>query len=619
AFDESGEIMPWARDVVEQLDSYTEYSPSGNGLHIWVKGTLPKAGSKKKIKNAAGEKIGGMEIYSRDRFFTVTGKHYEGTPETIENRNLDGFWRAHFDNPESKRITAKYESDVPVEDWILSALNHIDSHDYYDWIKVGTALKTEFGESGFGYFDAWSQSASNYDGERATHRQWEALKIGEVNIGSIVWLAEQNGFRPPAKKRAPTLETDWAAWADDQLRIKNQSSKDSDAAEVHDGLSIRFVNFAESYEDQSPLPPDLIGEGFLTTGDFALVFGPPKSMKSMMVLDMCRNWAVGKHWFDLTVERPLKIAYLQFELKESMMRKRIQLASLESEDLDLLRENFFFTDRMSATLTSDFAIRFAESVFKTMGEIDLLVIDPLANIYTGDDENNNAQMSTFIRSLKALRNQISPSVAIMLVHHSSKLDKQSRHAEPFNAIRGASSLRGAYDSGIYLDITEGFKRRAWFELRNGPSRNPLDIEFDRGRFVNMAGVRSDGFRDLKKVEEKVERVKKPKFEAEILKIKSMLRSDAECEFDPKLHTMKDFIDAYSKIFGSKSRLKKILIEASDFKHIGFAKNIFWTEVKELHHKSHGFMTVGDLFFHGVEVEPEFFVIEGELIKNEQSE
>lgn len=73
---ETGRLEPWAGDLVERLNSYTEASPSGTGVHIFVRATLP----------AGGRKKGKIEMYSEGRFFTVTGEHRGGTPTTIEER-----------------------------------------------------------------------------------------------------------------------------------------------------------------------------------------------------------------------------------------------------------------------------------------------------------------------------------------------------------------------------------------------------------------------------------------------------------------------------------------------------------------------------------------------------
>jgi putative DNA primase/helicase len=60
---ETGEVALWARQIIEGLDSYTELSPSGTGVHIIAKGRIPHSGRR-----------GSVEMYSQDRFLTVTGR-----------------------------------------------------------------------------------------------------------------------------------------------------------------------------------------------------------------------------------------------------------------------------------------------------------------------------------------------------------------------------------------------------------------------------------------------------------------------------------------------------------------------------------------------------------------
>jgi len=73
---DSEEIEKWAADIVDRLDSYTEISPSGTGIHVLVKGELPPG------RNRRGD----VEIYDRDRFFTVTGSHVAETPQKVARR-----------------------------------------------------------------------------------------------------------------------------------------------------------------------------------------------------------------------------------------------------------------------------------------------------------------------------------------------------------------------------------------------------------------------------------------------------------------------------------------------------------------------------------------------------
>lgn len=62
-------------EFVETLDSYTEYSPSGNGIHIFCKGKIPDG---RKRDDSIG-----VEMYDTGRFFTVTGNLYDDTHKNI--------------------------------------------------------------------------------------------------------------------------------------------------------------------------------------------------------------------------------------------------------------------------------------------------------------------------------------------------------------------------------------------------------------------------------------------------------------------------------------------------------------------------------------------------------
>ncbi len=75
---ENGQVEPWAQAIIKEVDSYTELSPSGRGVHIWVEGSL----------SAGGNRKGRVEMYDHGRYFTVTGEHVEGTPLTINKRDL---------------------------------------------------------------------------------------------------------------------------------------------------------------------------------------------------------------------------------------------------------------------------------------------------------------------------------------------------------------------------------------------------------------------------------------------------------------------------------------------------------------------------------------------------
>jgi putative DNA primase/helicase len=62
---ETGDITPWAQEILDRVDDgYTEVSPSGRGIHVIIRGSVRSGGMRR----------GPVEMYSRGRYFTITGR-----------------------------------------------------------------------------------------------------------------------------------------------------------------------------------------------------------------------------------------------------------------------------------------------------------------------------------------------------------------------------------------------------------------------------------------------------------------------------------------------------------------------------------------------------------------
>jgi putative DNA primase/helicase len=76
---ETGDIQAWAWEIAQKLNTYTEISPSGKGLRMFLKGELKNPGRRK----------GKIECYVTGRFLTVTGHRVEGTPAAVMDRQQE--------------------------------------------------------------------------------------------------------------------------------------------------------------------------------------------------------------------------------------------------------------------------------------------------------------------------------------------------------------------------------------------------------------------------------------------------------------------------------------------------------------------------------------------------
>lgn len=98
---ETGEMSPRCRGIVEAFNTYTEISPSGKGLHLYVLG---------KTETAKSNDIG-VEMFCSKQFFTVTGRHLANTPKDVSTAPEGVLRRMHATIEEAKE--ARRAAAVP--------------------------------------------------------------------------------------------------------------------------------------------------------------------------------------------------------------------------------------------------------------------------------------------------------------------------------------------------------------------------------------------------------------------------------------------------------------------------------------------------------------------------
>lgn len=140
--DESGALSPMANEIVKEVQSYTEYSPSGRGVHIIVKGTMPEQGNR-------NDKIG-LEMYSYGRYFTFTGLCLKDTISTVEERT-----------EAITRIHAKY---IAKDDSTSTHRARIEEITLSDRDLLEKAIKAKGGER---FACLWQGDTSEYDGDHS--------------------------------------------------------------------------------------------------------------------------------------------------------------------------------------------------------------------------------------------------------------------------------------------------------------------------------------------------------------------------------------------------------------------------------------------------------------------
>ena len=137
---DTGKIEPWALDIVRNLDSYSEVSPSGTGLRIMARGGLPDGGRKR----------GRIEAYDSGRYLTLTGHALPGF-DVIGDRTgeLAAFHAAYLADPKPEAVPEQRPAATLGDEELLAkarrARNGVAFDKLYrgEWEGAGHASQSE--------------------------------------------------------------------------------------------------------------------------------------------------------------------------------------------------------------------------------------------------------------------------------------------------------------------------------------------------------------------------------------------------------------------------------------------------------------------------------------------
>ena len=107
-----------------------------------------------------------------------------------------------------------------------------------EWVTIGMAIKSEFGEAGFVLFDEWSQGSDKYKA-RDCISTWKSLKMsGGVGIGTLIRRAKDAGWQPKKEER------DEAAQKAYQAELAARRAKAQADAAAAEALLARMADLA---------------------------------------------------------------------------------------------------------------------------------------------------------------------------------------------------------------------------------------------------------------------------------------------------------------------------------------------------------------------------------------
>lgn len=228
-----------------------------------------------------------------------------------------------------------------------------------------------------------------------------------------------------------------------------------------------YVPLAEALERAKHATNRPLVKGLLDQKALSLLYGESNTGKTFIALDIAFHVATGRPWNGRKTEKG-GVVYLAAEGGAGIYR-RVEAICREK---NIPRTAPFALIPCPANLVTgkkdlQTLIALVREVEQIHGiETQFIVIDTLARVMAGGDENSSVDMGAAIRNTDALKETIGAHV--MLVHHSGK-DKSK-------GSRGHSSLRPALDSE--------------FEIVDGAlvNRKQRDMEYARPTHFALRGV-----------------------------------------------------------------------------------------------------------------------------------
>ena len=178
-------------------------------------------------------------------------------------------------------------------------------------------------------------------------------------------------------------------------------------------------------------------DGLIPAGQLIMLGGRGKAGKSWLILQLIAAVDRGQPFLGRSTAAG-KVLYLALEDGRRRLNQRPKILKWKpSPSVDVA----FKIDKFDAGGEGLSHLRQAIAV----NGYDLVVIDTLVKTLSASaDENNNPQMAAICNDLADMAHD--SGAAILVIHHTSKQLVEN----PFDALRGASAIRDAYDVGAML-------------------------------------------------------------------------------------------------------------------------------------------------------------------------
>ncbi len=227
-----------------------------------------------------------------------------------------------------------------------------------------------------------------------------------------------------------------------------------DLSTLSAGASWQSFDLVDVISEEIP-PIEWIVKYFLPRPSVITIFGKPKHKKTLVVMDMCHHISSGLSWMtsdptgrDGIEVRSARVVWVDLENGSRLLKRRMK-AFARALDVSISRGQFqaySMPDPWLDLSKPENVLAMIERI-QALGDIGVLVIDHLGQVFGGIDENSPlaSQVMGAIRQIAE-----SCNVAIILIHHAKKgIGKDSGNLE--DQLRGSGAILAGVDAAFLIE------------------------------------------------------------------------------------------------------------------------------------------------------------------------
>ena len=410
-------------------NTYTEYSPSKTGLHLylWIPETIQLDFHKKEP----------FELYSAKRYFTFTGNHY-GIQKEVRTVTLKEAY-------DLIAITGYPWNRDKVSTQVLPTREEqIGDSELLEKMfasKNGNEVKALYN----GDTSSYNDDDSRADMALCSHLAfWTGRNTGQIER---IWLSSPLGQREKTQKRKDYRDRTISNSIDGVKEIYEGAielgtpKKFGEGKEKPEDIRLAFIpsmSFSELMSKEFPKARYVV-EPFFEAGTVNMVSAPPNTWKSWLLFYFSAHIAGGTNVLNKFATEKSKVMIINEEDSYRAVQDRFKLLGITDITLPM-----YFRIAQGSKIEK----KFIDEVILELKEKDIttVIFDSLRAMHDAE-ENDSTEMQKILDQLKRIARE---GITVIFTHHHRKKSAFTKNDDA-EASRGSSAINAAVSGHISLD------------------------------------------------------------------------------------------------------------------------------------------------------------------------